>query len=306
MWDLNFKVSGHLKLYKHNYKMKKNNSQTVLLAGATGYLGSFITKALVQGQYKIKLIARSPERLESLESETVKIIKAEVTKPKSLKGICEGVTTVISTVGITRQKDGLTYMDVDYQANLNLLNEAKKAGVKKFIYVSAINGDKYRHLKIFEAKEKFVSELKASGIHYTIVRPNGFFSDMKDFLQMAKSGRVYLFGDGNQKFNPIAGEDLANFIYELLDTNVKEVSVGGPDILSLNDISKMALQTLNKPVKITRLPDGFRKFIIWSLRKFTNVKTYGPIEFFLTLMAKDNIAPKYGKHRLINFYQQNS
>ncbi|APZ48124.1 NAD-dependent dehydratase [Polaribacter reichenbachii] len=286
--------------------MKKNNSQTVLLAGATGYLGSFITKALVQGQYKIKLIARSPERLESLESETVKIIKAEVTKPKSLKGICEGVTTVISTVGITRQKDGLTYMDVDYQANLNLLNEAKKAGVKKFIYVSAINGDKYRHLKIFEAKEKFVSELKASGIHYTIVRPNGFFSDMKDFLQMAKSGRVYLFGDGNQKFNPIAGEDLANFIYELLDTNVKEVSVGGPDILSLNDISKMALQTLNKPVKITRLPDGFRKFIIWSLRKFTNVKTYGPIEFFLTLMAKDNIAPKYGKHRLINFYQQNS
>jgi uncharacterized protein YbjT (DUF2867 family) len=82
---------------------------------------------------------------------------------------------VISTVGITRQKDGLTYNDVDYQANVNLIDEAKKKGVKKFIYISVFNGQLLRHLKICEAKEKLVDYLKKSGLDFCIIRPNGFF-----------------------------------------------------------------------------------------------------------------------------------
>ncbi|RKR13078.1 uncharacterized protein YbjT (DUF2867 family) [Maribacter vaceletii] len=284
--------------------MSTNNLQTVLLAGATGYLGNYIAQALVEDAIKTKLIARSPHKLKNFESKTVKIIKAEVTKPEQLLGVCEGVTTVISTVGITRQKDGVTYMDVDYQANLNLLNEAKKAGVKRFIYISAINGDKYRYLKIFEAKEKFVDALKASGLSYTVIRPNGFFSDMKDFLDMARKGKVYLFGNGNQKFNPIHGEDLAIVCLQAINSTSNEIVVGGPDILTLNEIGEMALHTLQKPVKIVHLPDWIRRFIIWALRTFTSTKTYGPIEFFLTLMAEDNIAPRFGQQRLESFFNE--
>lgn len=285
--------------------MNTINSGTVLLAGATGYLGSYIAKALVDENIHAKLITRSINKLAYLESKTVKIIKAEVTNPDSLKGICEGVTTVISTVGITRQKDGLTYMDVDYQANLNVLNEAKKAGVKKFIYLSAINGDKYRHLKIFEAKEMFVDALKDSGLEFTIIRPNGFFSDMKDFLNMAKKGKVYLFGNGEQKFNPIHGEDLAIVCIDAIHSKRKEIVVGGPDILTLNEISEMALDALQKPINIIHFPDWIRRFTIWILRTFTSSKTYGPIEFFLTLMAEDNIAPRFGSKRLYNFFKEN-
>lgn len=285
--------------------MKKTNSQTVLLAGSTGYLGSYISKALIQENINSKFIARSPKKLKKFESKTVKIIKAEVTTPATLVGVCDGVTTVISTVGITRQKDSLTYMDVDYQANLNLLNEAKKAGVKKFIYVSAINGNKYRHLKIFEAKEKFVDELKNSGLDYTILRPNGFFSDMKDFLNMAKKGKIYLFGNGEQKFNPIHGEDLAILCLQAINSDKNEITVGGPDILTLNEIGEMALDAHQKPIKIYHLPDFTRKFIIWILRTFTSSKTYGPIEFFLTLMAEDNIAPRFGSKRLETFFREN-
>lgn len=286
--------------------MENVKSKKVLLAGATGYLGGYILNKLKKEEIETTIIVRNTNKFKSIKKPYTTIKKAEVTRPETLVGVCKNIDVVISTVGITRQKDGLTYMDVDYKANLNLLEEAKKSGVKRFIYVSAINGDKYRHLKIFEAKEKFVDALKSSGLAYTIVRPNGFFSDMKDFLEMAKSGRVYLFGDGNQKFNPIHGEDLAHFIYELIQKNIKETTVGGPDILSLNDIGKMALETLNKPVKITLFPDWIRKFLIWSLRNFTSVKTYGPIEFFLTLMAKDNIAPTYGKKRLVNFFRESS
>ena len=283
--------------------MKLTNTQTILLAGATGYLGNYIAKALVENQYNTKLIARSVQKLQALERKTVKIVKAEVTQPETLKGICEGVTTVISTVGITRQKEGLTYMDVDYQANINLLNEAKKAGVKKFIYVSAINGNKYRHLKIFEAKEKFVDALKASGLDYTIIRPNGFFSDMKDFLDMAKKGKIYLFGHGEQKFNPIHGEDLAIVCLQAIASPSTEIIVGGPDVLTLNEIGEMALEALDKPIKIIHLPDWTRRFTIWAFRTFTSSKTYGPIEFFLTLMAEDHMAPRFGTKRLSQFFK---
>ncbi|MFY0713016.1 SDR family oxidoreductase [Seonamhaeicola sp. NFXS20] len=279
--------------------MKHTN---VLLAGATGYLGGYLLKVLIEKQNQVVAIVRNPDKLKNSNENYLEVKQAEVTNPETLRDICKGIDTVISTIGITRQKDGVTYMDVDYQANMNLLEEAKKAGVKNFVYVSAINGDKYRHLKIFEAKEKFVDALKASGLNYTIVRPNGFFSDMKDFLQMAKSGRVYLFGSGNQKFNPIHGEDLARAIIETLDNDVKEFTVGGPDVLSLNEISQLALNAFNKSNKITHLPDFFRRFTIWILRNFTSVKTYGPIEFFLILMAEDNIAPTYGKCHLKDFY----
>ena len=276
----------------------------VLLAGATGYLGTHLLKVLIEKQNQVVAIVRKSNQLDNPNENYLEIKQAEVTKPETLRDICKGIDTVISTVGITRQKDGLTYMDVDYQANMNLLEEAKKSGVSHFVYVSAINGDKHRNLKIFEAKEKFVDALKTSGLNYTIVRPNGFFSDMKDFLQMAKSGRVYLFGSGNQRFNPIHGEDLAKAIVDNLEDYNNELTIGGPDILSLNDISKLALTSLNKPIKITCLPDCLRRFTIWTLRTFTSVKTYGPIEFFLTLMAEDNIAPTYGDYHLKVYFRE--
>lgn len=279
--------------------MKHTN---VLLAGATGYLGGYLLKVLIEKENQVIAIARNPEKLKVINENYLEIKQAEVTNPDSLRDICKGIDTVISTVGITRQRDGLTYMDVDYQANMNLLLEAKKAGVHHFVYVSAIEGDKYRNLKIFEAKEKFVDALKSSGLNYTIVRPNGFFSDMKDFLQMAKSGRVYVFGSGHQRFNPIHGEDLARAIVDTLSDYNKEMTLGGPDVLSLNEIGKLALNALNKPVRIVHLPDWSRKLTLWALRTFTSVKTYGPIEFFLTLMAEDHIAPTYGEHRLKDFY----
>ncbi len=276
----------------------------ILLAGATGYLGRHLLKVLIEKQNQVVAIVRKPNQIDNPNENYLEIKQAEVTKPESLRDICKGINTVISTVGITRQKDGLTYMDVDYQGNMNLLEEAKKSGVSHFVYVSAINGDKHRNLKIFEAKEKFVDALKTSGLNYTIIRPNGFFSDMKDFLHMAKSGRVYLFGSGNQKFNPIHGEDLAKVIIDNLEDYNNELTVGGPDILSLNDISKLALTSLNKPIKITHLPDCLRRFTIWTLRTFTSVKTYGPIEFFLTLMAEDNIAPTYGEYHLKDYFRE--
>ncbi|MEO1033305.1 MAG: SDR family oxidoreductase [Bacteroidota bacterium] len=280
----------------------KRNKGIVLLAGATGYLGNYIAQEMILRGIAGRLVVRNPEKLQHIGSSKLQIVKAQVTDFQTLKGICKDVDTVISTVGITRQKDGLTYMDVDYQANLNLLREAQKSGVRKFIYISVINGNKHRDLKIMEAKEAFVDELKNSGLDYTIVRPNGFFSDMKDFLDMSKKGRVFLFGNGEQLMNPIHGEDLAKVCLKLINDPVKEISIGGPEILSQNEIASMAFKANNKKVKILHLPEWTRKLTIYLLRNLTKVETYGPIEFFLTLMKEDSVAQRYGNHKLKDFY----
>lgn len=276
----------------------------VLLAGATGYLGQHIARALIRAQWPTVLLARNPQKIQHLSAPCTTIRQAEVTQARSLGGCMDAVEVVISTVGITRQRDGLTYMDVDYQANMNLLAEAQRVGVQKFVYVSAINGQHLRHLKIFEAKERFVDQLKVSGLAYTIMRPNGFFSDMGDFLDMAKSGRVYLFGHGHARLNPIHGADLAGVCLQAVKEAQTEVVVGGPDVYSQTEVAHLALEAWGRAPRIVHLPDWSRRLVLFLLRTFSSSKTYGPIEFFLTAMTMNNVAPRAGTHRLSEYFQE--
>ena len=274
----------------------------ILLAGSTGYLGSHIAKELHKRSFFFRAIARSPEKLEQSGIKASEILKTELTDPDSVKECCKDIDVVVSTVGITKQKDGLTYMDVDYQANMNLLEEAKKSGVKKFIYVSVLNGEKLRNLKICDAKEMFVEQLKKSGIDYCIVRPNGFFSDMSEFYNMAKKGRIYLFGNGELRANPIHGEDLAVVCVDAIDSSDREIQIGGPETLTQNEIASIAFDILGKKPKITHVPDWVRIVILKLVRLLTESKVYGPIEFFMTVMSIDMLAPEYGKHTLREYF----
>jgi len=276
--------------------------KSVLLAGITGYLGGYIAKALQKKAYYVRAIARNPERLKQKNIEPNETVEAEVTQPDSIEGCCKNIDVVVSTVGITRQKDGLTYMDVDYQANTNLLREAQKSRVKKFIYVSVLNGENLRHLKICAAKEMFVEQLKKSGMDYCIIRPNGFFSDMTEFYTMAKKGRVYLFGNGELKANPIHGADLAEVCVDGIEKSAQEIRVGGPETLTHNEIATTAFEALGIQSKITHIPDWVRVAILKMVRIFTSSRVYGPVEFFLTVMAMDMIAPEYGKYTLKKYF----
>lgn len=278
------------------------DTRKVLVAGATGYLGKYIVRELKKRGYWVRVLIRNEEQKKAFNS-VDDFFVGQITEPNTLKGVTKDIDWVFTTIGITRQKDGVTYMDVDYQGNVNLLKESLIEKVERFQYISAINGDKLRHLKIFEAKEKFVDELKVSKINYSIMRPNGFFSDMSDFLSMAKNGRVYLFGNGNFKLNPIDGEDLAKVCVDNMENEILEESVGGIDMFTQNQLAELALNAWEKPIKISHLPDWTRRLTIWFLRTFTSSKTYGPIEFFLTAMADDNIANKYGSKRLKDFFE---
>ncbi len=274
----------------------------ILVAGATGYLGQFLLMELKNQGYETIALTRNSNKLNGIGVD--KIIIAEVTKPQSLTDVCIEIDCVISTVGITKQKDGLTYMDVDFQANVSLLQEAKRSGVKKFVYVSVFNGHLMRNLKMIEAKERFVDELESSGMDYIIIRPNGFFSDMIEVLNMAKKGKVYLIGNGEYKGNPIHGADLAEFIVNNIEKSNIELKVGGPEILSQNQIARLAFDALNKKEKIIHIPLWIRNISLKLFRWFSGQKTYGPIEFFMTVMTMDMVAPRYGRNKIKEYFKE--
>jgi len=275
----------------------------ILLAGATGYLGSYILQELMKQGFLIRVLIRNRSKLKMTEADAVEIMEGEITRPGTILNCCDQVDTVISTVGITRQRDGLTYLDVDYQANLNLLREAQRSGVKKFIYVSVLHGQHLRKLKICEAKEKFVDELKSSGMAHCIIRPTGFFSDMSEYLNMARKGRIFLFGNGRAKMNPIHGADLAEVCVSAINSTITEIETGGPQLFTQTEIAGLAFNTLHKKVKITFLPIWLKKLILFILRSLTSSKTYGPVEFVLTVLTMDMIALVYGQHTLNEYFK---
>ena len=114
----------------------------ILVAGATGYLGKYIVENLIDRNIHTTALVRNPSKFKDFNLAVNHLLQGEVTNRVSLKNCCDDIDVVISSVGITKQTDGLSYLDVDYQANLNLLNEAKRSGVIKFIYVSVLNGEK--------------------------------------------------------------------------------------------------------------------------------------------------------------------
>lgn len=273
-------------------------SKRIVIAGATGYLGQYLVKAFHNAGYEVAAITRSVDKLEQIQDYVSETIVAEVTEPHTIQGIMKDAHAVISCVGITRQKDGYNYMDVDYKANKNLLDEAMKARVRQFMYVSVLNGKNMTDTALVEAKERFVDELEKSSIRSWIIRPSGFFSDMKTVLQMAHNGRVYFIGNGKNKVNPIDGQDLAEFCVETFEKPAGSYDVGGPEVMTLNEIAKMSFRVVGKKTKIMHVPKKLTDIFLWLLKRFTGVIYYGPIEFFMKAMTSDMVGPIYGKIRL--------
>ncbi len=113
--------------------------KTALIAGSTGYLGRFAVRAFKSRGYRVRALTRSEERLgqpgpfaaPAVADCVDEVFVGEVTKPETLEGLMEGVDVVFSSIGISRQRDGLTFEQVDHQANRLLIDLAKQADVEK-------------------------------------------------------------------------------------------------------------------------------------------------------------------------------
>lgn len=122
----------------------------ILIAGATGYVGRYLVQSAKKSGYYVRALVRNPNKLKEtgsfLEPAVHHLVDdlfiGEVTNSSTLKGICDDIEIVISSLGITRQKDKVTFKDVDYLGNKAILEEAIDAGTKKMIYLSVLHAEK--------------------------------------------------------------------------------------------------------------------------------------------------------------------
>ncbi|MBO9431190.1 SDR family oxidoreductase [Sulfitobacter sp. R18_1] len=270
----------------------------VLIAGATGYLGRFLCAEYARRGHHVTALVRDIARAEGLADV---LVEAEATRPETLTGVMDGVDLVVSSLGITRQADGLGYREVDFQANLNLLQAAKAAGVKRFAYVHVLNAGALAGVPLVDAKAAFVEALSASDMPATVIAPTGYFSDMGGIFAMAGQGRVWLFGDGSQRLNPIDGADLAEAIADATDAGRGWAEIGGPDVMTQNEIALAAFAAQGTEPRITHLPDILRR-AARAVLPILPRRMSGPARFFLTALGMDMVAPRFGTRHLSDHF----
>jgi uncharacterized protein YbjT (DUF2867 family) len=276
----------------------------VVVAGSTGYLGRHIVRNLKDRGHYVRALARDAARLEPVRDAVDEVFTADATDAKALAGSCESMDAVISSIGLVGKAGKQTCWDVDYGANRNLLHEATQAGVRTFVYTSVVRAPALEKLQLVRAKRAFEQELRGSAIAHTILLPNGYFSDFDAYLEMARKGRVYVFGDGTFRINPIDGTDVAAAAVDALDTDTGEVELGGPEILTHEEIAHQAFDAVGTPPRITHIPTWILTSSLVLLRRLTPLRVHGVLEFPLTVLTHDVISPMTGEQRLADHYKQ--
>jgi uncharacterized protein YbjT (DUF2867 family) len=291
--------------------MTETLRKRVLIAGATGYLGKFAVQAFKHAGYHVRVLTRSEERLYEAgpftapgltQDDLDEVFVGEITQPETLSGLMDDIDLVFSCVGISRQRDGLTFEQVDYQCNKNLIDLCEPSGVSRFTYVSMQGAENIIDLAIVQAHEKVVEALKQSSLDYRIVRPCGYFSDMGVLYDMASKGRVYLVGDGHNKMSPLHGRDLAQACVEISEGSELEVEVGGPETMTQREAAVLAFDVAGKPVKVTVIP-------MWLARGLVKVigvlsTQFGDLaEFIVTAGEIDGVGPPRGTMTLRAYFE---
>jgi uncharacterized protein YbjT (DUF2867 family) len=267
-----------------------------ILFGASGHLGKEIARELVQQGYDLTIVVRNEAKAKSLHHLTTKYIVSDLRNSGDLAGILNHQEIVISALGKAvspndRSKPG--FREVDFDMNRNILQEAKKSTITKFIYVSAFHSEKYLHLQYFKVHHDFSELLKQSGIDYSIIKPPAIFSAYIDLMAMAKKGRLFNIGNGDKKTNPIYEGDLAKVVVASIHQPNSTVEAGGRHIYTRKQLNEIVQNEVNKNKKIRTIPIGLFSLALPAIKVFSK-NTYDKFAFFLAVLQQDSIAPLAG------------
>ncbi|MBQ4505635.1 MAG: NmrA family NAD(P)-binding protein [Firmicutes bacterium] len=230
----------------------------VVLAGAFGNLGYEILKVLCERGYEVVAADLKEKENNGLEGR-YSFRSIDATNAASLKGLCEGAEAVITTMGLTGASTRFTSYDIDYQGNLNLYNEAKEAGVKKFVYISVIACKEPGAEKVpmLHAKAMMEDVILKGSMEYVIHRPTGYFYDIaKVFKPYIEKGEMQLLkGYHNIKANVVDCPDFAAFIVDHIGDTNAIYEVGGKETYTYEEMAKLCFKAAGKPVIIKDNPE---------------------------------------------------
>ena len=268
----------------------------VLIAGASGSLGMELLKILKERSIETRGLTHSSEGLQEILKYTDEAFAADASEgTRELSGVTEGIHTIISAMGKSVSlfsNDENSFMENDFYGNSNLLEDALKHGVKRFIYVSIKGADTGQEYEIAKAHKKFEEALQASGLDYTIVRPVGFFSGLNDLAIMAKRKMIPIVGDGMARTNSIHQKDLAQVVVEYLEDGPDLIEVGGPLVHTRLEMAEMLKEKIGG--KIIKIPEKVAEWGMF-LPELISDSMSDKLSYFKYITTNDMIGEQKGQ-----------
>lgn len=235
----------------------------ILVVGATGLVGIEICRLLSESGKEVRALVRTTsasEKVDRLKEMGAEIAVGDLKDKASIEAACEGVDAAITTANTMHDRmEGDSFDAVDRQGQIDLIDAAKAAGAKHFVFVSA--PAMKDGLPLMQAKDAVESHLKSAGMNYTVLKPSCFMeiwlSPMLGFD--AANGSARIFGAGENKLSWISYLDVAKFAVASLE-NPKAlnavIELGGPEPLSPLEVVSIFETAAGKKFNCEHVPES--------------------------------------------------
>ena len=277
----------------------------IFITGGSGFVGSNIRRAL--GDRPVRLLVRNERDDAALAGPNVELVEGDVTRPESLRGAMDGCEAAIHLVAIIAEEGGATFDGVIRQGTVNVVEEAKRVGVGRFLHMSAmgtLNDPRYGY---FEAKWQAEQAVKESGLVWTIFRPSIIFGPGDGFINvlagLVKAAPVIpVVGDGESKFQPIAVEEVAAAFARAIDdpsTVGQTYELGGGQVYTYEQLLDVIAAKLGKKKPKVHIPVGLMMPVVKLLAPLPKRLRPPVTEEQLMMLAIDNASDRSATAQLI-------
>jgi uncharacterized protein YbjT (DUF2867 family) len=216
--------------------------------------------------------------------------------PTTLEAGMAGCDTVIHLVGIIREHPArsVTFDRIHHDATLNVLAAAARAGVRRYVHMSALGAQAHARARYHQTKWAAEEAVRASGLVWTIFRPSVIYGAGDGFISMlARMVRrlpvVPVIGDGRQRLQPVSVEHVAaGFARAVtLETSAKQTYViAGADVVSIHELLALIATALHRRVRTISVPLGLMRPMAQA---FHRLPSFPVTPDQLLMLEEDNI-----------------
>jgi NADH dehydrogenase len=258
-------------------KHEGGNQMSILVTGASGYLGSHIVRRLVEAGKPVRALVRSRAWAEAegrLAGLKIEWAEGDVTKPHTLAAAVAGAQAVVHTVAIAIEKGGRRYEDINLQGTVNIVDAAKAAGVRRFVNICQLGADSKLPYRFLASKGKAQEYVAASGLDWTALRPAVIWGPEDEFANTFArlaplSPLIYpIIGDGQAKFQPVWVEDVVSAVVRCLGEAApigQDMELGGPEVLTMAEIERRTLAAIGARRLMVPFPIPLLRIVVWLM-----------------------------------------
>jgi uncharacterized protein YbjT (DUF2867 family) len=241
--------------------------RVIAVAGGTGFVGGAIARELAGRGHRVVILSHRGGGQASRPAEGVERRPADVARPETLPAALDGVDALVVSLAfrnypVEAPRRGQTFERVDGDGTIALAGAARAVGVKRVVYMSGAGAAPDATRTWYRAKWRAEEFIRSSGLTYTIFRPSWIYGPGdKSLNRFLAFGRWLPFipqiGDGKQLLAPVFVDDMAALVADALETPAADnrvFEVGGPDVISMDDIVRTALRISGKRRPLLHTP----------------------------------------------------